>query len=80
MCFVPATSHHVVRGTVLDSTSREGVPFARISVVGGDNATLSSPDGSFAIAVDSLPALIHVHHLGYSATTIEFSFMLRQLN
>lgn len=76
----------LIKGTVLDSDSQEGVPFSSISIinqasdsiVGGTSANI---DGYFELRINSENIRIEISSIGYDPLILEsFSFTKQELN
>jgi TonB-dependent receptor len=61
-----------LRGTIIDGTTKEGLPGANVVVVGTSNGAASDLDGNFVIyGVPSGNQLIVVSYIGYLPDTLE---------
>lgn len=65
---VPITQ---ITGLVRDSVTREGIPYASISLVGTSEGTLANDKGGFTINSRSSFSRIHVTAMGYASKDVE---------
>ncbi len=63
-----------ISGYVLDSLDNKPIPFVNIIIDGTNHGTSSDIDGFFEILPSGYPMKIKLHSLGYTDTTITFSF------
>lgn len=58
-----------IGGVIIDRQSKAPIPFASISVAGGQNGTISNEAGEFLLAVSVLPVELIVTHVSYQRMT-----------
>lgn len=59
-----------VTGKILDRQTRQPVPYAGVSVLGGRAGTTSNADGEFVLTISALPARLVVTQLSYGRDTV----------
>lgn len=69
LCLAGTAEGAPLRGRVTDL--QDGLPLEGAVVQAGDRAVLSAADGAFALDVGSLPASLHISHIGYATATVE---------
>jgi hypothetical protein len=62
-----------IQGIILDSTSREPIPYAHITFVNQNKITYSNELGFFSLSTDSLPIQITVTHVSYQKIDLPIS-------
>ncbi len=75
LLFVPYSvllAQPVLKGTVLDSTNHEPVPFVTVYFDGTTNGQTTDDNGQFALSLNGidLPAVLVVSHVGYRRQTL----------
>ncbi len=75
LLFVPYSvllAQPILKGTVLDSTNHEPVPFVTVYFDGTTNGQTTDDNGQFALSLNGidLPAVLVVSHVGYRRQTL----------
>ena len=69
----PSSSHTVIKGVVIDSISREPLPFALITLKGSTVGAQSDEEGKFELSTSSDFKSVNVSYMGYSTKNIAVS-------
>lgn len=69
----PSSSHTVIKGVVIDSISREPLPFALITLEGSTVGAQSDEEGKFELSTSSDFKSVNVSYMGYSTKNIAVS-------
>ena len=71
-----ASAQHVIRGTILDSATRQALPFATVQGINEEKAVISKMDGRFSITLNQHGAL-RISYAGYQ-TRLVFTSDLKE--
>lgn len=76
MCFFMSdqnlfAQNHIISGIVLDSASREPLPFVNIMINEGPSGGISDIDGKFSIKTDEQPKYLKMSYVGYHPLQLE---------
>jgi hypothetical protein len=62
-----------LKGALLDQATRAPIANAHLKLMGSDKGTVTAPDGTFSLAVGSLPAFVDASCVGYESIAIEIA-------
>ena len=63
----------LIKGTVVDSQTKETIPFANVQIVNTTIGTTSDVDGNFTLDVKKMPLRLKISFVGYKSEIIEIS-------
>ncbi|RME04607.1 MAG: carboxypeptidase-like regulatory domain-containing protein, partial [Bacteroidetes bacterium] len=73
-CTVSAFTQHLLKGEILDASSREPLIGATIIVKGTSEGTVTDYDGSFEFRIkEDLPVTVVISYTGYNEKEIEIT-------
>src|SRR6476620_4525497 len=64
-----SSAQHVITGTILDSATRQPLPFATVQAINEEKAVISKMDGRFSISLKDHGAL-RVSYAGYQTRVV----------
>lgn len=60
----------LIRGTIIDATTREHLPLANIQIEGTMKGAISNREGKYEIRIETMPAVLFVRYIGYKSRRI----------